>query len=69
MSQALATALPLFWRSLNQELEQREIVRFHDVLTGLRDRETLRKLRDRLKHLQHLLIDECQDIAPEIVDW
>jgi superfamily I DNA/RNA helicase len=68
-SHAIAAALPLFWRSFNQELEKRDLVRFHDVLSGLRDLETLRKLRDKLKHLQHLLIDEFQDISPEIVDW
>lgn len=69
ISMAVAATLPLFWQSFTQELEKRDLVRFHDVLTGLRQIETLRKLRDKLKHLQHLLIDEFQDISPEIVDW
>jgi ATP-dependent exoDNAse (exonuclease V) beta subunit len=63
LSRAIATALPLFWRSFSQELEQRNLVRFHDVLSGLRNLETLRKLRDKLKHLHHLFIDEFQDIS------
>lgn len=69
LSHAIAAALPIFWKSFTQELEKRDLVRFHDVLSGLRNLETLRQLRDKLKHLQHLLIDEFQDISPEVVDW
>jgi superfamily I DNA/RNA helicase len=66
---AVAEALPLFWREFRQLLAREHLLRFHDILSGLRDEHTLRRLLDKLGHLRHLFVDEFQDGSPEIVDW
>jgi hypothetical protein len=68
-SRAVAQALPIFWRFFQAELQSRRLLRFHHVLTVLRQETTLRALRGQVRHLKHLFIDEFQDVSPEIVDW
>ncbi len=68
-SSMIAQMLPLFWRSFHAELTQRRYVRFHDVLSVLRQETTLRAMRGQLRHLKHLFIDEFQDVSAEMVDW
>lgn len=69
ISYAIAEALPIFWSAFREELKQWKYIRFHDILTRLRDEQVLRDVLDKMKHLRHLFIDEFQDISPEIVDW
>jgi superfamily I DNA/RNA helicase len=68
-SRAIAEALPIFWHAFREVLQEEGYIRFHDILTQLRNVQTLRSLRDRLQHLRHQFIDEFQDSSPELVDW
>lgn len=69
VSLGIAQALAPFWRDFQNELNRRDMLRFHDILTRLRNEEVLTQISEKLKHLHHLFIDEFQDISPEIVDW
>lgn len=65
-SRIVADLLPLFWRFFRAELAIRRYLRFHDVLSALRQEDTLRA---RLRLPRHIMVDEFQDVSPEIVDW
>ncbi len=69
ISYAIAEALPIFWSAFREELKFRRYIRFHDILTRLRDEQVLHDMLGKIKHLRHLFIDEFQDISPEVVDW
>lgn len=69
ISATIAELLPIFWRAFQEELKRQGLLRFHDVLTFLRNEQVLRSARERLRNLKHLFIDEFQDISPEMVDW
>jgi superfamily I DNA/RNA helicase len=69
ISQSIAEALPLFWKAFREEVALRKYIRYHDILTQLRDEQVIHDLLDQIKHLRHLFIDEFQDVSPELVDW
>ena len=69
VSMAVARALPSFLGALRDEVHSRGFVRFADILAALREKRVLSQHKDRLTHLSHLLIDEYQDISPEILEW
>ena len=64
------TALGLFWPHLRKEMERQGIHTFNQAfltLTGVAD--TVRFDASRLGCLRHLLVDEFQDISPQIASW
>lgn len=69
VSAAVAEALPIFWREFQKEMKQRHLLRYHDVLSKLRDPKILLGMLDKIRNLQHIFIDEFQDISPEFIDW
>jgi hypothetical protein len=61
--------LGVFWTFLAEVLSERGLVRFHDVLSFVRDHDQVRNLGERFESLRHLFVDEFQDISPELVHW
>jgi hypothetical protein len=71
VSAAVAELLPIFWGYFEAELTRgpERYPRFHTLLARLRDQATLQRLQAGFTSLMHLLIDEFQDISPELVSW
>ena len=64
------SALGLFWPHLRKEMEQQKLHTYNQAfltLTGVAD--TVRLNAQRLGGLRHLLVDEFQDISPQIASW
>ncbi|MDV3514696.1 UvrD-helicase domain-containing protein [Stenotrophomonas sp. C1657] len=64
------SALGLFWPHLRKEMEQQKLHTYNQAfltLTGVAD--TVRLNAQRLGALRHLLVDEFQDISPQIASW
>jgi superfamily I DNA/RNA helicase len=64
------SALGLFWPHLRKEMEQHKLHTYNQAfltLTGVAD--TARLNAQRLGGLRHLLVDEFQDISPQIANW
>jgi hypothetical protein len=68
ISAMVAELLPLFWEALEAQLKP-DFLRFHTILRQLRSPGILLPLEEQIQHLRHVLIDEFQDISPEIVGW
>lgn len=67
-----AQALALFWPYFQRELQAQGLLTFNDAFTQLttqlNNRDTAVPV-ERLSPFTHLLIDEFQDISPQIVLW
>lgn len=64
------SALCLFWPHLRKEMERQKLHTFNQAfltLTGVADIVRFDSLR--LGSLRHLLVDEFQDISPQIANW
>ncbi|MBN6111378.1 UvrD-helicase domain-containing protein [Xanthomonas bonasiae] len=64
------SALGMFWPHLRKEMERQKLHTFNQAfltLTGVAD--TVRFNASRLGGLRHLLVDEFQDISPQIASW
>lgn len=69
---AFLLALQAFWRVFVQQLNQQGLMTFNGAfqqLTQRLDEGDERLEADRLAGFFHLLIDEFQDISPQIVQW
>lgn len=63
-------ALQLFWREFEDALQAQGLMTFNLAFQQLTDRLAEGKLpADVLQPFQHLLIDEFQDVSPQIVQW
>ena len=65
-------ALCHFWPVFDAHLEQHSLLRFHHSFAYFSERnpESYATLtEDKLRSMSHILIDEFQDISPEIVQW
>jgi len=67
-------AMIIFWDSLNKYLKRESITRFHDLFNQFSKNDlSYRGYRDfrktDLASMKHIMIDEFQDISPEIVRW
>jgi len=65
-----SNALGHFWRHLTEELRNKDILTFDRAFFLLtRQWESVRVDDQKLSALQHLLVDEFQDISPQIARW
>jgi len=62
-------ALVMFWRAFEGELSERGLMTFDGAFQALTDRLPKLPSGGALEPLRHLLIDEFQDISPQIVQW
>ena len=62
-------ALVMFWRAFEGELIERGLMTFDGAFQALTDRLPTLPSGGALEPLRHLLIDEFQDISPQIVQW
>lgn len=65
-------ALQIFWTALQQQLDQQGVLTFNGAfqqLTRMLDEGDARLPTAALASLSHLLIDEFQDVSPQIVQW
>jgi len=62
-------ALVMFWRIFASELDERGLMTFDGAFQALTDRLPTLAPDGALEPLRHLLIDEFQDISPQIVQW
>jgi superfamily I DNA/RNA helicase len=65
-------SLVIFWEAFMQKLKQDRIGRFHDLFSFLSEKksEHFQKLsKHAVESMSHILIDEFQDISPEVVYW
>ncbi|TBU73573.1 DEAD/DEAH box helicase [Phytopseudomonas daroniae] len=65
-------ALQVFWQALQQRLGQQGLMTFNGAfqqLTRMLDEGDGRLTADALTAFSHLLIDEFQDVSPQIVQW
>lgn len=65
-------ALQVFWLALQQRLGQQGLMTFNGAfqqLTQMLDEGDGRLSADALAAFSHLLIDEFQDVSPQIVQW
>lgn len=65
-------ALLLFWAAFTHKLKEDRIGRFHDLFTFFSEHqlENFQKLSmHAVESMSHILIDEFQDISPEVVYW
>ncbi|MBN2679464.1 MAG: UvrD-helicase domain-containing protein [Acidithiobacillaceae bacterium] len=67
-----SSALALFWKEFEQQLQKKKIMTFNRafILLSNSDDDKFRKISPSvLEPFTHLLIDEFQDISPQIVGW
>lgn len=65
-------ALMPYWTAFNQKLKTDRMIRFHEYFRFLSEKhpEHFEQLsRSMLESMSHVLIDEFQDISPEVVAW
>ncbi|MDT3720813.1 UvrD-helicase domain-containing protein [Pseudomonas oryzihabitans] len=65
-------AMQQFWRHFNKLLKEQRLITFNTafaVLTDRLEKKPSRALIGRLEPFTHLLIDEFQDISPQIALW
>lgn len=65
-------AMQQFWRHFNKLLKEQRLITFNTafaVLTDRLEKKPSRALIARLQPFTHLLIDEFQDISPQIALW
>ncbi|WP_145010768.1 UvrD-helicase domain-containing protein [Pseudomonas oryzihabitans] len=65
-------AMQQFWRHFNRLLKEQRLITFNTafaVLTDRLEKKPSRALIARLQPFTHLLIDEFQDISPQIALW
>ncbi len=60
--------LQIYWIEFQKVLKGKNIFRFHDIFSLLRKTENIEKPDDYLKSMNHIMIDEFQDINPEIAE-
>lgn len=69
---AFSEALVLFWRHFQARLQQQGLMTFNGAFQALTDKLAGAESAipaEALAPLSHLLIDEFQDISPQIVQW
>jgi superfamily I DNA/RNA helicase len=69
VSALVAQLLPPFWQAFERVLAEAGIIRYHHLLSALRDESKLAKMLPQLECFTNLFVDEFQDISPEMVDW
>lgn len=64
-------ALPIFWRRFRRLLADRKLITYDHAFQRLaNDKELIASLPDNAFYaLTHVLIDEFQDISPQIAEW
>ncbi len=65
-------ALSIYWFALCEQFRKRDILTFNQMFMLFSERSpaNLERVGDSvLKSLQHLMVDEFQDISPQIVSW
>lgn len=64
-------ALIIFDKEFQNYLEEKNLARFHSLFKEFSEQnlENFKKAEDVLSSMQHILIDEFQDISPEQVYW
>ena len=66
-----AKALIIFWKEFEKKIKNIKIYRLHDIFKYFSEDniENFKYVDDIIESMQHVLIDEFQDISPEIVKW